>query len=243
MKCCTYHLSGGPVIGGAEKMTNEELERIVLKTQAAREVENCMNKYEYLMSHDQFEYVYDNLFAINMPDVRMELPFGKWVGPDSLRRCVVNYHSRLCLDESGLPIPGVMFFNVNAQSIIEVADDLKTAKGLWVCPGFGALVTPDNKHMAVEGTAKRACDFICDETDGRWKMWHYRVSGWTSHPYGVSFVDDKSEGQSEGAIVFTEDTKPDGPPDYYWQYSTTRRVNYYPPIPVPYRTFDETFSY
>ncbi|WP_405970639.1 MarR family winged helix-turn-helix transcriptional regulator [Streptomyces sp. NBC_00988] len=48
----------------------QRFELQALKAFAAREVENVMNKYEYMMSHDQFTYVYDNLFATDLPDVR-----------------------------------------------------------------------------------------------------------------------------------------------------------------------------
>ena len=44
---------------------NISYEKAALKAYAAREIENVMNRYEYMMSHDQFQYVYDNLFALD----------------------------------------------------------------------------------------------------------------------------------------------------------------------------------
>lgn len=221
----------------------QRLELQALKAFAAREVENVMNKYEYMMSHDQFTYVYDNLFATDLPDVRVELPFGRWEGPESVRRCIVGYHSFLCLDDEGRPRPGVLFYNANTQPIIEVADDLKTAKGLWICPGYSAKDQPDGTFTAGAGTAVRACDFVFDEQQGRWRMWHYIVIGLTSHPYDVSFVDNRTNVQSSAARVFPEGTEPDGEPQHSWMYSTEARVEYSPLIPEPYRTFAETHSY
>jgi len=219
-----------------------KIELAALKAQAARDVENVMNRYEYMMSHDQFRYVYDNLFASKMEDLRMELPFGKWVGPKSVERCVIGYHSWLCLDDKGQPRPGVLFYNVNSQAIIEIADDLKTAKGLWICPGYSAKDTPEG-HVAGAGTAVRACDFIYDEETGRWKIWHYIVTGLTSHPYDISFVKNKENVQAKSFRTFPEGTEPDDEPTYFWMYSTEARVDYYPYIPEPYKTFSETFSY
>ncbi len=213
------------------------------KAWAAREVENVMNRYEYMMSHDQFQYVYDNLFATHMPDVFMEVPFGRWTGPESVRRCVIGYHSALCCDAQGNPRPGVLFYNANTQPIIEVADDLKTAKGLWVCPGYSAKDLPDGSFDCGAGTAVRACDFIYDARDGRWKMWHYAVSGLTSHPYDVPFTAFHGDKQSAAVRTFPAGTEPDEPPHYFWMYDTTRPVNYYPFVPESYATWSDKISY
>ena len=142
---------------------NISYEKAALKAYAAREIENVMNRYEYMMSHDQFQYVYDNLFALDKEDVFFEVPFGRWNGRESLKRVIIGYHSSLCCDAEGNPRPGVIFYNANTQAIIEVADDLKTAKGLWVCPGYSAKDLPDGSYDCGAGTAVRACDFIYDE--------------------------------------------------------------------------------
>lgn len=216
-------------------------ERAALKAYAAWQVDNTMNRYEYLMSHDQFDLALD-LFS-DAPDVRVELPFGRWDGPASVRRCIVGYHSFLCLDDEGQPRPGVLFYNANTQPIIEVADDLRTAKGLWICPGYSARDLEDGSFRAGAGTAVRSCDFLFDDESGTWKMWHYVVTGMTSHPYDVSFVDNNVNVQVSGAREFPPGTEPDGEPTYSWMYSTTERVEFRPLPPVPYATFDETHSY
>ena len=222
---------------------NISYEKAALKAYAAREIENVMNRYEYMMSHDQFQYVYDNLFALDKEDVFFDVPFGRWNGRESLKRVIIGYHSSLCCDAEGNPRPGVIFYNANTQAIIEVADDLKTAKGLWVCPGYSAKDLPDGSYDCGAGTAVRACDFIYDEKDGRWKMWHYAVSGLTSHPYSVPFTEFHGDKQSAAVRVFPEGIEPDEGPHYFWMYDTSRPVNYYPFIPEPYETWDDSLSY
>ena len=106
------------------------LEKIVLKTQAVQEVEKLMNKYEFLLSHARLEEIMD-LFALKMDDVRMEISFGKWVGPQGIERCVMGLHGKLFRGADGLPAVGCFHLNANTTAIIEVADDLKTAKGMW----------------------------------------------------------------------------------------------------------------
>lgn len=217
---------------------------VALKAKARGDIENVMNKYEYMMSHDQFQYVYDNLFTHSHEDVRFELPFGKWVGLESLKRGIIGFHSQLCLDDQGHPRPGVFFYNANTQAIVEVADDLKTAKGLWICPGFGVpdIQNPDGtvSLRVGQGTAKRAADFVFDEREKRWKIWHYLVTGMTSHRY-MDFFGVASQSQTDRK--FGPDTRPDGPPDFFWMYSKDARVEYFPHIPEPYETWAETFSY
>lgn len=45
------------------------------------------------------------------------------------------------------------------------------------------------------------------------------------------------------ARKFGPDTEPDAGPDYFWMYSKEARVNYFPHVPEPYKTWEETFSY
>ena len=221
-------------------------EQAALKAWSARECQNLMNKYEWLLGHSQFEAVM-NLFATNRDDVRVELPFGKWVGKASLERCFLNLHKFMQCDEDGKPKPGTYLFNYNVNPIIEVADDLKTAKGLFPAPGDAMLQGPDGKFKTNCGIALRTADFIYNEEEDRWTIWHYVVTGITSHPFGVAPTDNTVNVHTSKArpYIFTEDRHPDAEPDHEWMYSTDRLIEYadYNRTPEPYATWDETFSY
>ncbi len=221
-------------------------EQAALKAWSARECENLMNKYEWLLSHSQFEAVM-RLFATHLDDVRVELPFGKWVGKASLERCFLNLHRFMQCDETGQQKVGTYIFNYNVNPIVEVADDLKTAKGLFPAPGDSMLCGDDGKFKTGCGIALRTADFIYNEEEDRWQFWHYVVTGITSHPFGVAPTDNTLNVQTSAArpYIFTDDRRPDSEPTNEWMYATDRRLEYkdFNRAPEPYATWSETFSY
>lgn len=127
--------------------------------------------------------------------------------------------------------------------LIEVADDGKTAKGLWSCWG---------SHNEVEacGPIARwswgyfAVDFI-KESDG-WKIWHMQNTDDIDAVCGQSWgkPEQLPEEIPEFAALkdfsyppFTEEETLRLP------YSPTRPLAPAPRLPEPYATFAETFSY
>lgn len=228
-------------------MLTHELEQIILKTQAVQEVDKLMNKYEYLLSHARLEEV-EQLFALNMPDVRLDLSFGRWIGPEGVHRCIIGLHGKLFRSPDGQPAVGCFHLNANTTSIIEIADDLKTAKGLWVCPGTYNNPSDETESGAISmaGACLRTCDFIFDETSRQWKMWHYVVTGLFSYYFGESPATTKgNQSQEDWEWLFDDTNRPDGPPPNYWMYTAKARVENkaYNRVPEPYRTWSETFSY
>lgn len=216
-------------------------ELMAAKAWARGEIENCMNRYEFLLCQGEVQYVYDNVFANWLPDVRFELPSGCWEGPEALYRVVVNLHGKFYNNK------GAMVLYPNTNPIIEIADDLKTAKGCWEGIGFGAGVDEDGPWGS-QAANRRFADFIFDEKTGTWRMWHYVVAGWFSTPWGEppsTLVDSKDSSQTEEAWAyrFTEDCKPTRKPAYVWEYSQNSQVTYYPKAPEPYKTWEDTFSY
>ncbi len=224
-----------------------ELELLLRKDHALLEIDKLINKYEYLLSHALLEEVVP-LFAVHMPDVRIELSFGKWLGAAGVKRCILGLHGKLFRDADGLPAAGTFHLNANTTGIIEVADDLRTAKGLWECPGTYSNADkslPDGaKSMA--GACLRTCDFIFDESDGQWKMWHYVVTGLFSYDIGSSpAASQGNQSTADWKHLFDDSSYPDGEPEHYWMYTSTTRMVHenFNRVPEPYRTFSETFSY
>ena len=149
-------------------MDTQRILHIALKNQATLEVEKLMNKYEFLLSHARLEEV-EQLFALDQPDVCMDLSFGFWQGPAGIHRCVIGLHGKLFRGEDGLPAIGCYHLNANTTGIIEVAEDLKTAKGMWCCPGTYNNPSDETESGAISmaGACLRTCDFIYDEASGR----------------------------------------------------------------------------
>ncbi len=226
---------------------DKKLEKLILKTHAVQEIEKLINTYEYKLSRALLEDV-EQLFALKMPDVRIELTFGKYVGAEGIHRCIVGLHGKMFRETDGLPAIGTFHMNNNTTGIIEVAGDLKTAKGLWTCPG-----TYNNKDdssptgaVSMAGACLRSCDFIYDEEEEKWKMWHYVVTGVMSYRMGETPASGSQDvATADWKDLFDETSRPDGPATNKWVYAPNRRVEYkdYNRVPEPYETFSETFSY
>lgn len=127
--------------------------------------------------------------------------------------------------------------------IIEVAGDGQTAKGLWSLHGTYADMTPSGP-VSYWDWGYYCVDFRLE--DGSWKIWHMQYltdinsptgGDWAAEP--LSFPEDPNFAPLKD-FVFPQPNIP-----------ATLRENYYPgrpftespPLPEPYETFAETFSY
>lgn len=140
---------------------------------------------------------------------------------------------------------GSLDFHTLTTPILQVAGDGQTAKGMWYTPGF--VSGPSAKGGGALNPSwmweRYAVDFI--KEDGKWKFWHVVVLT----DFGLRVGSTFSQGNT-GPNLGTEGTFMHEPPipmdvkrDLYKEYSATTVPHLYPPPPVPYRTFSETFSY
>jgi hypothetical protein len=214
------------------------------QTIAACEVENLINKYEVLLSQGYIDRAY-KLFAVSEPDVQADVGFGLYYGKEGMETLFIKIHGQLegNADQEGVK-PGAFYCVENTSGIVEVAEDLKTAKGLW----FGyAFSTPGNHKegfSANYGMARRSVDFI--KIDGEWKIWHYVVYGLISAPIGLSYTDPSVVKSNADQKPFTGQLGPIAPPapgvGVKGTWRPDRALTGVIP-PEPYRTFSETFSY
>lgn len=212
---------------------------------AARQVSNSMNRYETYLSQ---AYLHEALaeYALTQPDVQVDVGFGLYFGPDSVRRLFLGLHGEMLGDrDRGTEKNGALFVDANTTPIIEVAEDLRTAKGMWLCPEMGTKRLRDGRFQGSTGYIHRCADFYCES--GRWKLWHYRVFHLSNAPVGKSWTDpDVVAANSVNQADAFPDFKPDRPSEpgtgRMWSWRPDRPT-FAPPLPVPYRTFSETFSY
>jgi hypothetical protein len=154
--------------------------------------------------------------------------------------------------------------------MIEVAQDGKTAKGLWVVAGVeSGLASPEAVKKApdymytnstVDGKRvwahtiqlKYGVDFL--KQDGQWKIWHFHCFEVSRSPYGMDWITFASKSQdqsfSNDLMYFGEDgkpvfmPKPDGPAKVINNpYRTDKSQSLDARPPEPYRTFADTFEY
>ena len=122
--------------------------------------------------------------------------------------------------------------------VIEIAEDMQTAKGLW---NISAQITAvDEKGpVGLWAYGKLAADLVRE--DGQWKIWHMLVCTDFVSPAGETF--DPEAGIAVYPAGLGIDEEPTEAVTLYDAYTSTRVPVRFPKAPVPYRSFAETFSY
>lgn len=231
-------------VHGAEAPRSAALTTKLEQLVAARAVENIINRYEILLGQGYVTEAY-KLFS-RAPDVQADVGFGLYYGPAGMERLFINLHGDLVGDQAkGGAKPGAFYVLENTTGVVEVAQDLRTARGMWFGAAFSTPGSPKDGFSARYGMARRAVDFIFE--DGEWKIWHYFVYGMLYAPVGMSYTDPAV--WHENARIefhFTPDKQADAPPSPGVGPKNTWRPDgplFAVKPPVPYRTFSETDSY
>ncbi|MCM8711256.1 nuclear transport factor 2 family protein [Clostridium sp. SYSU_GA19001] len=209
-------------------MDQKTFELITLKNDAYRKIQNVMGTYAFMLTAAKYDDICE-LFTKKQSDVRVEMNWGVYDGYEGVKRCYSNYHKN---EVTG---PGVMAVHALSTPVIEIADDLKTAKAVWISPGHitGGMFSKDKAVKAHWAWMRYGCDFINE--DGDWKIWHLHVYGMFMTPFDKSWVEI---GDAHEMEPFPPEYAPDRPPTYSWAYSPERVTEYVPAPPKPYATFD-----
>jgi len=163
-------------------------------------------------------------------DIVFAQNFGYYIGPESIKA----YYGTTVTRES---TQGVYMWHATTSSVIEVAGDRKTAKGVWYSPGIvGAFGDGPVDFMWL--FEKFGVDFVME--DGKWKIWHMHIYTDTAWAVGGKI---RSSG---GGIDFSDISKirtPDNAEENYRQLSPTTEMVLVPRPPEPYQTWADTWSY
>lgn len=236
-------LSATGALAAPPKSSSLSLEQRIQRAEDLHEVENVINRYEIYLGMGYLEEAVAE-FALKTPDVKADTGWGVYEGPASIRRLILDLHKVMIGDrrEPATLKPGAMYVLANTMGTVEVAEDGRTAKGLWFCPGFSTRVDSGDKNndQAIWAWAKRAVDFI--KEDGEWKIWHYKVYGILYTPFDTPWTKSDS-GKNLNFDWVPAPLKPDHPTTPSTGYSSDRPVAGVPLPPRPYRTFSETFPY
>ena len=215
------------------------LEQRMAKDDAVHEIDNIMGRYAFYHGVSMHQKCLE-LHALDTPGVRAEFPFGIFEGREKITELYTVMVG--AMDDKPEARAGSWHQTTMTTSVIEIADDLRTAKGVWMCPAHAAdAVGPDGKPNLNLQLAKYACDFV--QENGEWKIWHFRIFGIFGCPFDKSWVE-------------IGDTPPHGPGDLPPQFSPSRPPHPFyqywkgapyptdePVLPEPYKTFAETFEY
>ena len=244
------------------------LEKLVAKLQAEcrvnkdrAEIENLFSHYMYLHNAFQDAQIIDLWVKKGTPGIRAQYSNN---GVYSTWDSVTYYHR-------DRPSPkGKLILHYTTTPMIEVAGDGKTAKGLWIASGVEsgltdaevAKHTPEYLYHSENVDGKRVwqhtvimkygLDFL--KQDGKWKIWHFHCFEICRSPVGMGWVPFAAKSQNESfnydLMYFGEDgkpvfmPKPDGPATILGNpYRTDSKQTLDANLPVPYKTFTETFEY
>ena len=177
---------------------------------------------------------------------------GKYVGYEAVKAFFVDYHEaqtrwanetmrKLFPEELGdksdeeiWAVGSNTVLNFTTP-LIEVAFDGQTAKGMWYVYGSTTEVYSTGPKAAWN-FGRCAVDFV--KEDGVWKIWHMTMFTDIQCPVGGNWGKDKMY-PHEGVEI----PEPTVKEHYYTGYGEDFLSLVEPPLPEPYDTFANTFSY
>jgi hypothetical protein len=192
-------------------------------------------------------------------DVCLGVNEGYFVGLDEVRRYYAGEEARIAAEsaiiQSVFPKElgeksqeevhgvGMIDYKPVDTAVIEVAGDRKTAKGLWMIRGSHSQVSTGGP-IAYWEWSWLAVDFV--NTEDGWKIWHELYLKEIDRPCGYPFVGEEHQyAPIDGfaAAAQIQLPKPTVATCLRQPYSADRPFAPSPRIPVPYGSFEETFSY
>lgn len=255
---------GLPDAGGrafAQSAPKIDAAATVQKLLDVHEIGQLMSRHAWYYSAGQHQRELDELFAKKQPDLSFGTNAGYWIGYASIKKAYVDWFKvQAAKDLAALArrnpkiknvpenlLAGTSMMHTITTPLIVVADDGQTAKGLFYSPGQ-VTQTPLGQPSANWMWERYAIDFIRE--DGQWRIWHFNVFTDFSIAPGGDWTKPAAAGApivlQPGEVLPWEDLnapKFDVPAQPFRSYAIDVVRGEKPRIPVPYRTFSETFSY
>lgn len=165
-------------------MTLEEVSRGYERLRAVREIENIMGRYSFF--HTSMRHIdYLKLWS-QRDDCILDMPWGGYTGYKGVEQCYLLDHGDRSCPETQEFMIGLLPMHTHTTGVIEVAKDLKTARGCWLSPGHETFAE-DGKGEGTWAWSKIGADFI--QEDGLWKVWRMRVYGCIQCGYHTCWTD------------------------------------------------------
>lgn len=221
-------------------MSNLTIEQRMERMEAVHEVQNLVGRYEFWHVANLHRKCLQ-LFALDTPGVKIEMDWGVYEGKESVKRFFLGYHGGHEAENPENDLRGEMHMHLQTTPVIEIADDLQTARGVWISPGHETVPAGPGGSMKAHWIwLKYGFDFVRE--NGKWKIWHMSVYCTFMCPYETSWVDMEP---MKPRSKYPEHQAPDRylphPPP--WHYGVERPHVNIPAPPEPYYTFDESDSY
>ena len=206
----------------------EPMETRLFRLKSNAELQRIIASYCGYLGGAQFRSILC-LFSNEQEDVRVETPWGVYEGYESLGRLYCGLLGRLFCGRTGEFLPGVFDAPGANTPVIAVAEDGRTARGLWVSPGMLTLPDPEgpNGLRSCWRWMKLGADFIYENDS--WKLWHIH--------YFPLFVTPFEQSWTEKNDLFSSPLIRDCPPDRAGDPGAL------PIPPEPYSTFRPELAY
>lgn len=239
--------------------TNYSAEQLVSRWEDRREIKNLMGKYAYCILLKKESEIFDMLWSQEQPDICLGFNKGYYTGKAAVARYYESIHKNNLLKASVLKkvfpeqlggktdeeLYGIGDFEYVPLStpVIELAEDGKTAKGIWYSQGTYADVGTSGP-VSYWTWRCYAIDFI--KEDGEWRIWHLLSVEDINHPAGQNWTKEPEpypelpEFAELSAVFIPEPTVPEAVRELYYP---GRPFAKQPKLPEPYETFGDTFSY
>lgn len=209
-----------------EAERKQKLLRTIKKLQAYQDLQNEMGRLTAAFNFHEKEKVLSH-FAWNQPDVSVEYADeGRFEGEEAVRAILEALLGKP-------PKPGEMLDMQLTTPMIEVADDLETAKCLWWCPGAGAAAGEGKEAQAIWAWGQVAVDFL--QNSGEWKVWHLHYFRLFKCDYKKGWTEDTSMNHRPNTALHPLA----GPVTYHHPYSPDSVREGIPSMPLPYGTYTE----
>lgn len=232
-------------------------EDLLTRWEIRREVQNIMGKYSQSYCIKQEGALPQ--FWSQREDISLGVNDGYYIGPAAVQGyyAAIAEETRLASKLIAARFPqkladkteeelfgvGQISYRPIDTAVVEVADDLQTAKGLWVVRGLVEKITTAGP-VSFWDFSYWAVDFILE--DGAWKIWHMLDLAEVNARQGINLTDTPQplpEDPAFAEMASVSMPRPTKPVMLRETYRADRPFTPSPRVPEPYQTFAETFSY
>ncbi len=239
-------------------MTEESRSRLMDCWESLREIKNLMGRMTAAYTTRDEAEIFSRYWC-DLPDCSLGVNEGYFVGPEEVARYYrelgdrIREESRIIRDafphalggrtDEEIYGVGLMTYRPVDTGVVEIAEDGKTAKGIWCIRGSYSELT-EAGPIAKWEWGWFACDFV--EVGGTWKIWHMLYLQEIDRRCGEPWVGENTPLPAEprfSAVSGLSRPVPTVRRTLRERYDLTRRFTMPPRLPEAYRTFAETFSY
>ena len=203
-----------------------DLIKSIVKLEAYQEIQNEMGRTIAAFNFREADKVLSH-FALDQEGVSLEYADeGVFAGKEAVTAIINEV-------VGAEPKKGEMLDIQLTTPMIEVAEDLKTAKAVWWCPGGGAIAHDDKDPEAIWAWGMIGADFI--NVNDEWKIWHLHYFRYIKCLYEKGWVEDTSLINRPNVPVHALAK----PTTYHNPYSPLCVREAIPACPRPYDTYTD----